>query len=75
MVQAESRTQVMALEENARDFSLTYFAMDDKRQGIVHIIGPEQVCVCVCVEEVRGTRRGGNVPGHRRTGAGVRLGG
>ena len=41
--QAESRTQVMALEENARDFNLTYYAMDDKRQGIVHIIGPEQV--------------------------------
>ena len=33
----------MALEENARDFNLTYYAMDDKRQGIVHIIGPEQV--------------------------------
>ena len=43
--QAESRTQVMALEENARDFNLTYYAMDDKRQGIVHIIGPEQVGV------------------------------
>lgn len=41
--EAESRTQVMALEENVRDFNLTYFAMDDKRQGIVHIIGPEQV--------------------------------
>lgn len=38
----ESRTQVMALEENVKDFDLTYYAMDDKRQGIVHIIGPEQ---------------------------------
>ena len=32
----------MALEENVKDFDLTYYAMDDKRQGIVHIIGPEQ---------------------------------
>lgn len=38
----ESRTQVLALEENVRDFGLTYFGMDDARQGIVHIIGPEQ---------------------------------
>lgn len=40
--EAESRTQVMALEENVQDFGLTYFGMGDKRQGIVHIIGPEQ---------------------------------
>jgi len=40
--EADSRTQVMALEENVRHFNLTYYAMDDKRQGIVHIIGPEQ---------------------------------
>lgn len=40
--EAESRTQVVALEENVQDFGLTYFGMDDKRQGIVHIIGPEQ---------------------------------
>jgi hypothetical protein len=33
--------QVLALEENVREFGLTYFGMDDKRQGIVHIIGPE----------------------------------
>jgi 3-isopropylmalate dehydratase len=46
--EAESRTQVLALEENARDFDLTYYAMDDKRQGIVHIIGPEQVAIRDC---------------------------
>lgn len=40
--EADSRNQVLALEENARYFGLTYFGMDDKRQGIVHIIGPEQ---------------------------------
>ena len=40
--ESESRTQVMALEENVKDFGLSYFGMDDTRQGIVHIIGPEQ---------------------------------
>jgi 3-isopropylmalate dehydratase len=40
--EADSRTQVMALEENVKDFGLTYFGMDDDRQGIVHIVGPEQ---------------------------------
>lgn len=37
-----SRIQVMALEDNVKDFGLTYFGLDDKRQGIVHIVGPEQ---------------------------------
>src|SRR5204863_4871617 len=32
----------MTLEENVRDFGITYFGLGDKRQGIVHIIGPEQ---------------------------------
>ena len=38
----ESRIQVETLEKNAADFGVPYFAMDDKRQGIVHVIGPEQ---------------------------------
>ena len=38
----ESRIQVEALEKNAAEFGVPYFAMDDKRQGIVHVIGPEQ---------------------------------
>ena len=38
----ESRVQVTTLEENVNEFGLTYFGMDDIRQGIVHIIGPEQ---------------------------------
>ena len=38
----ESRIQVEALETNAADFGVPYFAMDDIRQGIVHVIGPEQ---------------------------------
>jgi 3-isopropylmalate/(R)-2-methylmalate dehydratase large subunit len=38
----ESRIQVETLEKNCADFDVPYFAMDDIRQGIVHIIGPEQ---------------------------------
>jgi 3-isopropylmalate/(R)-2-methylmalate dehydratase large subunit len=37
-----SRLQVETLDENARIHGLTYFNMQDKRQGIVHVIGPEQ---------------------------------
>ncbi|KAF2264062.1 3-isopropylmalate dehydratase [Lojkania enalia] len=40
--EADSRTQCMTLEENVKAFDLTYFGLGDKRQGIVHIIGPEQ---------------------------------
>ena len=32
----------MTLEDNVKAFGLTYFGLGDKRQGIVHIIGPEQ---------------------------------
>jgi len=39
---SESRIQVEALEANAADFGVPYFGMDDIRQGIVHVIGPEQ---------------------------------
>ncbi|MBO6837769.1 MAG: 3-isopropylmalate dehydratase large subunit [Alphaproteobacteria bacterium] len=38
----ESRIQVETLAKNAKDFGLPYFDMFDIRQGIVHIIGPEQ---------------------------------
>jgi len=38
----ESRIQVEALEKNAADFGVEYLAMDDIRQGVVHIVGPEQ---------------------------------
>jgi len=37
-----SRLQVETLGSNCRDFGITEFAMNDSRQGIVHIIGPEQ---------------------------------
>ena len=51
--EAASRTQVLQLETNTRDFGLQYFSFADERQGIVHIIGPEQGftlpgCVTVC---------------------------
>jgi 3-isopropylmalate/(R)-2-methylmalate dehydratase large subunit len=38
----ESRIQVDALDKNARDFGIHYYPVSDIRQGIVHIIGPEQ---------------------------------
>ncbi|KAJ7595674.1 aconitase family-domain-containing protein [Mycena floridula] len=45
--------QCLALERNVKDFGLTYFGLKDRRQGIVHIIGPENgftlpgtICVC-----------------------------
>ena len=37
-----SRLQIETLEKNCHDFGITLFAMDDPRQGIVHVIGPEQ---------------------------------
>ena len=38
----ESRIQVDTLKNNCKEFSVELFDMNDKRQGIVHIIGPEQ---------------------------------
>ncbi|WP_050527471.1 3-isopropylmalate dehydratase large subunit [Pseudorhodobacter aquimaris] len=38
----ESRIQVDALDKNARDFGVHYYPVSDVRQGIVHIVGPEQ---------------------------------
>ena len=37
-----SRLQVETLDRNAHDFGVTYFDINDRRQGIVHVIGPEQ---------------------------------
>src|SRR5689334_749002 len=38
----ESAEQIRVMAENARDFGIEYFGERDPRQGIVHIIGPEQ---------------------------------
>ncbi len=38
----ESKIQVEELEKNCKEFGIEIFGMNDKRQGIVHIIGPEQ---------------------------------
>ena len=38
----DSRIQLATLDKNARDFGVVYFPIADKRQGIVHIVGPEQ---------------------------------
>jgi len=37
-----SAKQIQTLEENCRDFGIMLFGMNDIRQGVVHIIGPEQ---------------------------------
>ncbi len=37
-----SRIQVETLDHNCEDFGITEFRMDDPRQGIVHVVGPEQ---------------------------------
>jgi 3-isopropylmalate/(R)-2-methylmalate dehydratase large subunit len=42
IAEEDSRVQVETLEKNASDFGITYYGMGDLRQGIVHIIGPEQ---------------------------------
>ena len=38
----DSKIQVETLEKNCKEFGIKLFGMNDKRQGIVHIIGPEQ---------------------------------
>jgi len=38
----ESKIQIETLEKNCKEFDIDLFNMNDKRQGIVHIIGPEQ---------------------------------
>ena len=38
----ESRIQVEAMARNAADFGVEYYSENDRRQGIVHIVGPEQ---------------------------------
>ncbi|MDB9760566.1 3-isopropylmalate dehydratase large subunit [Pelagibacteraceae bacterium] len=42
IVDKDSKIQVDALKNNCKEFSVELFDMNDKRQGIVHIIGPEQ---------------------------------
>lgn len=37
-----SRIQVETLDKNTKEFGITQFGMNDIRQGIVHVIGPEQ---------------------------------
>ena len=38
----DSKLQYETLEKNCKDFGLNFFALNDIRQGIVHVIGPEQ---------------------------------
>src|SRR5262245_4273910 len=42
IAEPESRTQVETLAQNAKEFGIEYYNEHDRRQGIVHVIGPEQ---------------------------------
>ena len=42
IAEADSRLQVETLERNVEEFGVPYFPLLDARQGIVHIVGPEQ---------------------------------
>src|SRR5579884_2364766 len=42
ITEEDSRIQVETLEQNVREFGIPYFPVLDVRQGIVHIVGPEQ---------------------------------
>ena len=42
IAEPESRLQVATLEANVAEFGVPYFPLLDERQGIVHVIGPEQ---------------------------------
>jgi 3-isopropylmalate/(R)-2-methylmalate dehydratase large subunit len=42
IAEPESRIQVETLANNAKEFGILYFHERDKRQGIVHVVGPEQ---------------------------------
>lgn len=37
-----ARRQIAALEKNSQDFNVPLFSLEDARQGIVHVVGPEQ---------------------------------
>lgn len=37
-----AKEQVVTLDQNCRDFQIEYFDLLDERQGIVHVVGPEQ---------------------------------
>jgi 3-isopropylmalate/(R)-2-methylmalate dehydratase large subunit len=36
-----ARIQIQRLEENCREYGLTYFGLNNPRQGIIHVVGPE----------------------------------
>lgn len=42
IVDPVSKIQVKTLDENCDEFGIVEFKMQDKRQGIVHVVGPEQ---------------------------------
>jgi len=47
IAEEESRIQVETLAKNAKDFGVEYFHERDKRQGIVHVVGPNRASPCL----------------------------
>ena len=41
-IAGDQRAMVKSLVENARELGITLFNLSDRRQGIVHVVGPEQ---------------------------------
>ena len=58
ITEMESRVQVVQMEENVKDFGITYFGMEDKRQGIVHIMAGTRLYVAGDHSRVRGFPHG-----------------
>ncbi|KAL5508036.1 LEU1_1 [Sanghuangporus vaninii] len=50
----DAKAQCIEMEDNMKDFGITYFGLKDRRQGIVHIIGPEQGFILPGVASVCG---------------------
>ena len=53
----DSRKQIETLEANCAEFGVPYIGMDDIRQGIVHVTGPEQGFTMPGLTIVRSSRR------------------
>src|SRR5690606_4490102 len=49
-----SKLQVVTLDQNCDDFGILEFKMTDRRQGIVHVVGPEQGATLPCMTIVCG---------------------
>ena len=46
LVDQVAKLQVTTLDDNCKEYGITQFDILDKRQGIVHVVGPEQGVLC-----------------------------